>query len=69
MRRSDYGDLIWDLRDTAAPLYPPPESLEHDYERSADPDPERAAEWFRSIGARVVNSEGIEVQSIEVEAA
>lgn len=63
LRRSDYGDLMWDLRDMAAPLYPPPEPPEHDYEHSAEPDPQRAAEWFRSIGARVVSADGIEVEA------
>ena len=64
LRQSDYGEYLWDLRDTAAPLYPPPEPPEREaYEHPAEPNPAAAAEWFRAIGARVVNADGADVET------
>lgn len=56
LRQSDYGDLLWDLRDMAAPLYPPPEPPERTIEHLAN-DPDKAAEWFREQGFKVVKAE------------
>jgi hypothetical protein len=63
-RQSDYGELLWDLRDMAAPLYPPAEFPEREtYDHPEEPNLVAAAEWFRAIGARVVNADGIEVET------
>jgi hypothetical protein len=66
LERWAYGELLWDLRDAAAPLFPPPEPPTREVYEHPDPDPVKAAEWFRSIGARVVGPDGNE---IAVEAA
>jgi len=63
LRQSDYGELLWDLRDMAMPLYPPPEPPERETYDHPEPNPAAAAEWFRAIGARVVNKDGIEVEA------
>jgi hypothetical protein len=62
-RQSDYGDLLWDLREMAAPLYPPPEPPERETYDHPEPNPVTTAEWFRSIGARVVGPDGLEVEA------
>jgi hypothetical protein len=57
-----YQELMWDLWNIAAPLYPPPEPPERETYEHADEDPAAAAEWFRAMGANVVKKADADVE-------